>query len=153
MHSGTFSDLKTNMETKPKKYELQLSLVIDDPETVEAYKDTHADLTLEDLKDGTLLNMVSGITVNLTSELDDKITHYCPQCSEVIPVLWVRGYCSNCGGNLPQTPDQAKIERLRDALMEIEDVTCYDYPSMPEAGRAKSHEITREIVLRALSRP
>ena len=136
------------METKPKKYALRLSLVIDDPETVEAYKDTHADLTLEDLKDGTLLNMVSGMTVKVIQEHDNSD---CPACAAPIPGWWVRAYCDVCGGNLPQTPDQAEIERIRDALMEIDDVTGFDYPSMPEASRAKAHEITREIVLRALS--
>ena len=77
--------------------------------------------------------------------------HKCLACSAKIPGWWVRGYCSNCGGDLPQTTQQSEIERLRDALAEIDDVTGFDYPSMPEASRAKSHEITREIVLRALS--
>ena len=77
--------------------------------------------------------------------------HECPACSAKIPIWWVRGYCSNCGGDLPQTPDQAEIERLRDALMEIDDVAGYDYQTMPEGIRAKAHEITCEIVMRALS--
>lgn len=78
--------------------------------------------------------------------------HDCPACAAKIPDWWGRGYCSNCGGDLPQTTHQAEIERLRDAIMKIDDATCFDYPSMPEVSRAKSHEITREIVLRALSR-
>lgn len=75
----------------------------------------------------------------------------CPTCAVKVPGWWVRGYCAACGGDLPQTTQQAEIERLRDALAEIDDVTGFDYPTMPEAGRAKAHEITREIVLRALT--
>lgn len=76
----------------------------------------------------------------------------CPTCAAKIPGWWVREYCAACGGDLPQTAQQAEIERLRDALAEIDDVTGFDYPTMPEASRAKAHEITREIVLRALAR-
>lgn len=76
----------------------------------------------------------------------------CPTCAAKIPGWWVRGYCAACGGDLPQTLQQIEIERLRDALSEIDDVTGFDYPTMPESGRAKAHEITREIVLRALTR-
>ena len=76
----------------------------------------------------------------------------CPECAAKIPVWWVRGYCANCGGDLPQTTHQTEIERLRDALAEIDALTGFDYPTMPEAGRSKAHEITREIVLRALTR-
>jgi len=77
----------------------------------------------------------------------------CPTCSVEIPVWWVRDHCAVCGGNLPQTTQQAEIERLRDALAEIDDATAFDYPKMPEASRACSHEIVRAAVLRALTRP
>lgn len=76
----------------------------------------------------------------------------CPTCAAKIPGWWVRGYCAACGGDLPQTTQQSEIEKLRDVLIEIDDVTGFDYPTMPEASRAKSHELTREIVLRALTR-
>jgi hypothetical protein len=48
---------------------------------------------------------------------------------------------------------QAEIERLRDALKDIDDLTGFDYPTMPEVSRAKAHEITREILECALTYP
>lgn len=76
----------------------------------------------------------------------------CPTCAAKIPGWWVRDYCAACGGDLQQSALQAEIERLRDALAQIDDVTGFDWPTMPEACRAKAHELTREIVVRALNR-
>lgn len=56
-------------------YALKLSLIIDDPETVAEYKGIHADLTLEDLKDGTLLKMVSSISVELVAHTERAESH------------------------------------------------------------------------------
>lgn len=77
----------------------------------------------------------------------------CPKCSAEIPLWWVRNYCAVCGGDISQTPEQAEIERLRDALSEIDDVTGFDYPTMPEASRAKAHEIVRDILRNAITHP
>jgi hypothetical protein len=79
------------------------------------------------------------------------VSDKCPTCASEIPGWWVRGYCAHCGGDLLQTPQIAEIERLRDALTEIDDVMGFDYPTMPEASREKAHRIAREITLRALT--
>ena len=77
------------------------------------------------------------------------MTDSCPNCTAKIPSWWARDYCAACGCELPQTAQQAEIERLRDALAEIDDVTAFDYPTMPEESRELSHKKTREIVMRA----
>lgn len=73
----------------------------------------------------------------------------CLTCKSKIPEWWMRDYCAVCGGDLPQAPHMAEIQRLRDAFTEIEMVAGFDWATMPEAARARSHEMICEIVNRA----
>jgi hypothetical protein len=41
----------------------------------------------------------------------DDLSNKCPHCAYEVPVWWVRGYCANCGGNLPRTPQQVNLEK------------------------------------------
>ncbi len=76
----------------------------------------------------------------------------CAACGNDIPKRYFRACCPSCGQGIPQTPQLAEIERLTDALVEIDDVAGFDYATMPEAGRAKAHELVLKIVRRALDR-
>ena len=77
----------------------------------------------------------------------------CPHCAAKIPGWWVRDYCANCGEEIPQNAQQAEIARLRKALEEIDDITGFDWPTMPEPIKANIHQQLREIVTAALLRP
>ena len=82
-----------------------------------------------------------------------KLQRSCPTCTSIIPAWWVRGYCASCGNDLDQPEQGAEIDRLRTALIDIDDVTGFDYATMPEALRIEAHKQVREIILRALARP
>ena len=77
----------------------------------------------------------------------------CPHCAANIPGWWVRDYCANCGVEIPQTAQQAEIARLRKAIENIDDITGFDWPTMPEPTKQHIHKQLREIVLTALARP
>lgn len=77
----------------------------------------------------------------------------CPHCAAKIPGWWVRDYCANCGVEIPQTAQQAEIARLRKAIENIDDITGFDWPTMPEPTKQHIHKQLREIVLTALARP
>ena len=77
----------------------------------------------------------------------------CPHCAIKIPGWWVRDYCANCGEEIPQSEQQAEIARLRKAIEDIDDITGFDWPTMPETIKQDIHRQLREIVLTALARP
>ena len=77
----------------------------------------------------------------------------CPNCAAKIPGWWVRDYCANCGEEIPQTAQQAELSRLRKAIEDIDDITGFDWPTMPEPVKVEIHKQLREIVLTALARP
>lgn len=76
----------------------------------------------------------------------------CPHCAAKIPGWWVRDYCANCGVEIPQTAQQAEIARLRKAIENIDDITGFDWHTMPEPTKQHIHKQLREIVLTALAR-
>ena len=77
----------------------------------------------------------------------------CPHCAAKIPGWWVRDYCANCGEDIPQNAQQAEIERLRTVIADIDDLTCFDWRTMPGLMREEWHQQIRNIVTTALARP
>ena len=75
----------------------------------------------------------------------------CPHCGTSLGPRYCRDHCSVCGLDIPQTPDQAEIDRLRTAMCQIDDLTCFDWSGMPEAAKAESHRQVRLVVLDALN--
>jgi len=41
---------------------------------------------------------------------------------------------------------QAENDRLRAVFNELDDLTCFDYPTMPERVRTEIHKAIREIL-------